>query len=194
MENSSNLKSITVAVALLFALGWGIYLFISALVTKLSTIEGDLSKTLVASAATVTVAVTTLAFGKLWEQRQKLRQDLREKKIPIYEDQLKTLFRVMMAEKRGEKPPSEQEIMRAFSQFTERLIVWGSSDVIRAWVEFRTKPFGDDPQAGLLRIEAILRAIRKDLGENLTGLKHGDLLRLFVNDVPANFPAAKPPG
>ena len=184
METKTNFKSIGLALTLFFILGWGVYIFVAALIQKLGSVQSDLVKTLVTSAVTAIVAVATLVGGKIWEQRLKIRQDIRDKKIPIYEQHIQTLFRVFMAAKVGKEPPTQQELTQAFASFSEKMIVWGSSEVIKAWGAFKMTPVDTaNPTKAFLVMERLFKAIRKDLGNDVSGLAHGDLLRLFVNDL-----------
>jgi hypothetical protein len=74
-------------------------------------------------------------------------------------------------------------MIQAFSAFTEKLIIWGGSDVIRAWVDSRVHDWsGNAPVDGLRKLDGFIRAIRKDLGNKNWKLAEGDLIRLFVND------------
>jgi hypothetical protein len=67
------------------------------------------------------------------------------------------------------------------------VIIWGSDDVLRAWLNVRGANFdresGADPMAGMRLLEEFIFAVRKDLGLERKNLKEGDLLRLFINDL-----------
>jgi hypothetical protein len=78
--------------------------------------------------------------------------------------------------------------LQKWSKSTEQLIVWGSDDVLKAWGQFKTMAAGrkdqSNPVRALLPFETLLLAVRSGLGHSNTNLKPGDLLRLFVNDMP----------
>ena len=177
------LKSVVVpllVIALLFIL---LYLFIAALIDKLNSVNSDVSKAIIAGAATIIVAVVSLVLGKVWEQKIKIKQEVREKKIPVYEQQIETYFSTMFAEKCGDPKPTDQEIMKAIKTFTEKLIIWGGPNVIKAWSEFRLHDYQNSkPKAVFGRIETLMRAIRDDVGNSNKGLAYGDFIKLFVND------------
>lgn len=192
MKESTLFKDVLIGLFVIAAIGFGLYWFASALIDKIAGIEGDLGKTLVTSSVTILLAVISLVVGKLWEQRLKIRDDIRARKIPVYEKQIETFFSVIMAEKIKGKKINERELAKAFTEFSEKLIVWGSSDVIQAWVKFRTTKF--EGAQGLRIMQDLFLAIRKDLGNDTSKLKDGELLRLFVNDLDesGNLPEAKP--
>ncbi len=91
---------------------------------------------------------------------------------------------------------NDHQLPKAFLDFTEKLIIWGDSAVIKAWEEFRIHSWKDNDQAtaleGFVKFERFIKALRKDLGNDNKNLKDGDLLRLFINDfdaVTASIPA-----
>lgn len=178
-------KALFLAVAFVFALGWGFYLFLAALIDKLNSMPSDLGKTLIASSVTILVAVITLVAGKILEQRIRIREEIRSKKIPVYEKLIQTYFKLFYAPKTGATAPNEAELVSAFADFAQNMIVWGSCDVIRAWNDFRTTQFDkEDMQKNLNKLEGFFKAIRKDIGNDVRCLSKGDLVRMFVNDEP----------
>ena len=74
-------------------------------------------------------------------------------------------------------------------RFTQKLILWGSADILSHWNAFRlvgavladAQPEGS-PEI-MFAFEQVLYAIRRDLGHSNKGLGPGDLLRSFINDV-----------
>jgi hypothetical protein len=94
------------------------------------------------------------------------------------------LFRnVVYASKLG-KPLEEKEMLEFFASFTQKFMVWGADEVVREWSAFRLKSVkADDPFGVLFAYEDLIRAIRRDLGHSNKGLKRGDILTLFVNDI-----------
>lgn len=176
---------LVVSLIIVALLGVGLYFFISAILDKLNALNSDLGKAIIAGAVTVAAAIVTLVVGKVWEQKVKIQQEIREKKIPVYEKQIETFFAVMFAEKITGQATSQEDIQKAFLIFTEKLIIWGSPDVIRAWSSFRLHDVKNSkPTEHLLKLEMFIRAIRTDLGSSNATLPTGELMRLFVNDFP----------
>ena len=163
-EIKQQLKALVVPLLLIALLGFGSYWFIAALIDKLNSVNSDIGKAIIAGAATIIVTVLSLVAGKIWEQKIKIRQDIRDKKIPVY----------------------EQQMIKAFSTFTEKLIIWGDPLVIKAWSEFRLNA---DPKQFLIKWQSFLMALRKDIGNSNANLEGGDLMRLFINDYGAEVPA-----
>jgi hypothetical protein len=183
MNDKQQPVNIFVSLLIVGLLGLGLYWLITSLIDKLNSVDSDLGKALVTGGVTVSVAVVSLVIGKLWEQQVKIKQDIREKKIPVYEKQIETFFSIIFAEKNGQRKLTEDEIGKAFQEFTEKLIIWGSEEVIQAWLAFRFYDWqNNDSIEGVLKIETLLQAIRKDLGNSNSKLKVGDITKLFVND------------
>ena len=104
---------------------------------------------------------------------------------------MSTIFDILWVSRPGEEPPSTEfyedpKLIESFVQFTEKLIIWGGSEVIKAWQEFRTHPFDTaNPTTvldGFRKFEEFVFALRKDIGNENNKLAPGDLLRLFIND------------
>ena len=169
---------------LLGLIGWGAYLAVSALVSILASMQSNVAVAVVAASGTIVVSVISLAVSKYLEGKVAVRQELRAKKVPIYESIIGTLFKTHFADKVGEKPPTEKELMRFFITVTEQLVVWGSDEVVREFRAFRMAFVdGGNPTEGLFQYEKLLNAIRKDLGHKNQGFKRGTLLGLWVNDI-----------
>ncbi len=169
---------------LLSLIGWGIYLFVAALVSTLASMQSDIAVAIVAAGSAIIVSVFSLVMSKRFEAMAVVRQELRAKKTPIYETIVKTLLKVHFAEKIGEKPPTEQELMQFFTTVTEQLIVWGSDEVFLEFRAFRMGSIkGARPIDIMFQYEKILAAIRKDLGHKNKGFKPGTILGMWVNDI-----------
>ena len=78
------------------------------------------------------------------------------------------------------------------ANFSQALTLWGSSRVIKKWIEFRE--LSQDKtlaMQNLFLLEDIVFEIRKDMGQKKKGLKQGDLLSFFVNDIKNHLPKNK---
>jgi hypothetical protein len=187
MNFRQQVTPILIALGAVFALGYGALLFLSALIDKLNSISGDLSKALVAGGIAIVTAVVTLVVGKVWEQKVKIRQEIREKKIPVYEEQIQTFFSAMFAAKFGGVQANEEELGKAFVSFSQKLVIWGGPDVIKAWCSFRSHDWqASTPMQSFATLETFIKAIRNELGNDSSSLTNGELLKLFINDYDAH--------
>ncbi|PSK13061.1 hypothetical protein C7R92_06645 [Brevibacillus porteri] len=77
-------------------------------------------------------------------------------------------------------------MMEFHTKFTQRLILWGSDEVITAYAEFRKiylNLHNYSKQELLIQFEKFMFALRKDTGHKNNNLKESDLLSLFINDI-----------
>lgn len=161
-----------------------IYL-LGAFFEALTSLDSDLAKAIIVASIAAIGTTATAALGKIYQQKIAIKQEIRDKKVPLYEEQLGIFFRVVFAEKIKSKAATEQELIEAFANFSEKLIIWGGPDVIRAWSNLRLKLVNEESGniAQIIALEDFMFALRKDLGNDNSKLDKGDLLQLFVNDL-----------
>jgi hypothetical protein len=159
---------------------WAIWKTLTALSPQVAT-------AIIAGAATLLVSVFSVLWSKRVERLREIEQEQRKQKIPVYEEFLALVFRIVMAEKLGEGPVSEQDMMKSFSGFAQKMIVWGSDDVLKEYAAFRKLATTATPETApilhVFAIERLLLAIRRDVGHKNKNFAQGDLLRIFINDV-----------
>lgn len=153
------------------------------------TLPPEIATAIIAGSATILVSVLTLVLSKQWERRLEIEQEHRKQKLPIYEEFMAFWFKVLLSHKPGMNPVSEEEMVEFFSTFTQKLIVWGSDEVLKEYSTFRRQSYvlAEQPSSAhlepLLIFEQPLYAIRSDVGHKNRDLKLGDLLALFITDV-----------
>jgi hypothetical protein len=157
------------------------YELLKALLGLLLEIDSKIAAAIVAASTTILVSVFSVLISKFLEQRAKINQELREKKIPAYESLIEFVFRLVQAIKKGEELP-EEEVEKFMLSFTQQVIVWGSDKVLQAFYNFKNHGDSGDGREAVLRMEDLLLAIRKDLGHANNGLSQGKILGLFIND------------
>lgn len=167
------------AFGLLGVLLYGAYALISTGLKALSEVNPQFSGAVTAAVATLIVAVVTVVGGKWLERKALIAKELRDKKVPVYEDLIEFIFKVFNETNQGKSTPPD-EFSAFFFEFTQRLIIWGSDEVVCKWVAFRRSTDGE-PQVLLAAMENVLEAIRRDLGHKNSNLKSGDLLSLFFS-------------
>ena len=132
-------KTLGILLTFIVLLGAALCLFTWGMLSLLGSVKGDLSKAIITAAVAILGSAFTLVFGKLWEQRIKIRDEIRAKKIPIYEAHVSTFFKIFFGHRDSTKPPTETELkkverenVKAFEAFAEQMVTWGSSEVIKA--------------------------------------------------------------
>ena len=88
---------------------------------------------------------------------------------------------------------TEEEMLDDILSFSKKLTLWGSNKVIKKWLAFRkmSQAENKNPTANLFILEDIIFEIRKDMGQKKSGLKQGDILAFFVNDIREYIPKNK---
>ena len=77
---------------------------------------------------------------------------------------------------------TEAQMLADLSVFSKQITLWGSSKVVKKWVQFRENSANPElARKNLLILEDIMNEMRKDLGLKRT--KKGNLLAFFVNDI-----------
>lgn len=147
---------------------------------------------LVAASIAAAASVISISLSKAYEARIAIRQDLRSKRIPVYEGIVNTTMRIMLGEKAGLTPLTEKELGQWFLQTTEKLTIWGSDDLIRAFGNFNNGAAERSGIHGLYELETLLLAIRRDLGHKNKNLARGSVLRLWVTDMDEILKERKP--
>lgn len=140
----------------------------------------------IGGSATVLVAVLTLTGNARYQSRREIESEHRKQKAEIYEEFMKFMFELLIRDKLKREPATELEIMQFAVRFNQRMIVWGSDEVLHEWIKFRDASqnhSGSDPSNMLKVMEGLLYSIRKDLGHKNKNLGEYDLLRLFINDI-----------
>lgn len=175
------------ALAVLAAILYGALVAVRAAARVLASLDSDIAVAIIAAAATAFVSVLSIVLGKAYEARALIRREHREKKTPVYEDLIKFMFRILMGTKTGDTP-TEKEMLDFMSDFNQRIMVWGSDDVLAAWVKWRRMAVNEEelkanPIKLMLLYEQLILTIRRDLGHKNNNLGAGDVLALFVNDI-----------
>ena len=187
-EIAVGLAALLLLLALVVLLGWGLF-------RALDQLKSGVAAAVVTASATVLISVFSLIFSKRWEQRRFIDQANREHKLPVYDEFIRFWFRVTFSGESAEDGLSDDDFKRFVAEFSQKLALWASDDVLQSYNRFRsigsTTTSEDtevDPSV-LFAFEQMLFEIRRDLGHENNGLGAGDLLRLFINDVDDFLPA-----
>lgn len=125
-----------------------------------------------------------MIVSKQYERRQEIEQEHRRQKQLIYEQFMDYWFKSL--ERPGNEAAANAELERHFSEFTKKLIVWGSDNVLKQYLTFRQSSSAakeGDTRRMFVAFENVILAMRRDLGHKNVGMKTGDLLSLVIRDV-----------
>lgn len=169
---------------------FGIYHLISKFIVLLADLDPTIGTAIFAVSGTIIVTLGGNTLSRYLETRATVLREHREKKSPVYEEFLHFMFRFLLPAS-SKKTPTTAESRKFLSEFSQKMMVWGGDDVLIAWGEFRTKSTkvnesGDSAEL-INEFENLVKRIRRDLGHKNRGMKPGDILRLFVNDLDDNL-------
>jgi len=176
---ASDLLDWALRLGLLLFFWWAV---ISAVHTQLGTINPNI---VVASIAAL-VTVSGYFINRSSERRKIIEQQIRDKKIPVYEEFIAFVTRLLAKEQLSEK-----ELAEFLGNFNQRAIIWMSDDSLAIYIQWikhlRQQSAGTETdnyatREGLLKFEDVLFQFREDIGLSNRELKSGDLLSIFISD------------
>lgn len=165
---------------------------ISSAVTKIvqvtSNVDAVIIVALITGAVSIVGVILSSIIAKILEYRQNIKRYLYEKREEPYSDFIEMVYKLQQKSKNNTSY-TDEEMTNDIIKFSKKLTLWGSSRVIRKWLKFRetsqTNVDGSqsNPTSNLFILEDIIFEIRKDMGQAKRGLKQGDLLAFFINDI-----------
>ena len=165
--------------------------YVGNFIKSLSNMDAVVIVALITGSVSILGVVISSIVSKLIEYQQKTKRYLYEKKEEPYAEFIEMVYKLQDSEK-GNKKYCEKEVWDDTISFSKKLTLWGSSKVIKKWLDFRKKSQeqNDNITDILFTLEEIIFEIRKDMGQK-NGLKQGDILKFFVNDVKNYLPKDK---
>ena len=169
---------------------WSLKIGLSFLYGALAPWLGALAKqetALVVALVTGSISIVSVVVGTIannWLSFVTKRSEyLRLHREEPYKRLVRIFYDFQMRQ-RSDNPMSTEELVQAVNDFNQELTLWGSSKAIREWGRWRVSSGRGElePRELLFGMERVIRQIRKDLGQT-QGLRDGDILRLFVNDI-----------
>ena len=174
-----------------------IYFFLKAIWTNFTTLQTEVATAVVAGSVTIIVGIGTVFIGRYYEKKRQIELEHREKKVEIYESFMAVWFeRILKGKKEATSTTKvvatdqqNDDLENFLRDFTRNAILWSSHGVIKKYAVFRDSTLNakqasvESLYETLFQFEDVLFEIRKDLGNSNRGLKKGDLLVLFINDL-----------
>lgn len=141
MKKFLNFINIVFGLILIALIGWGIVAFLRLYWQSVTSLEPNLASAIIAASATMIVAVLTVVIAKYYERKQEIENQQREKKIEVYEQFMEKWFdKLLVMSQNKDKSKSvldDKEFVQFLSEFTRKLILWGSNGVVKQYSSFR---------------------------------------------------------
>lgn len=177
-----SLLFVALSIFFIYVVGRKVIVGIMTAVDWLSSLASKLDAVVIVALITGSVSIIGVLISSVIAKRieyKRSRQEYLAKKREEPYGQFVDMIYKLQQNIKNPNSYTEVQMLTDLSQFSRQITLWGSSQVVTKWVEFRensTKP--GSAQKNLLLLEEIMNEMRKDLG-----LKKGDLLAFFVNDI-----------
>ncbi len=179
---------IGIACLIFYYIGLGIVTganWVFLLVQQISTLDTVLIIALISGSITILGLIVNSIISvalKASEHRNKTKAELRVKMEKPYSEFISLIFDMMKSTKQSGQM-GEGEVLERMIGFSKEVTLYGSNKVVKRWAKYRTSADKLTPLENLTQMENILFAIREDLGMRKRGMKRGDILSLFINDI-----------
>lgn len=195
----SSTKDIIIGILTLAIIGYiivwllGLFIgYVESFVSRLSNMDAVVIVALITGSVSILGVVISSIVSKIIDYRQNIKRYLYEKKEEPYSEFIELVYKIQENVKKN-KEYNDKEMLDDIFSFSKKLTLWGSSKVIRKWLAFReiSQEQNNNPTDNLFILEEIIFEIRKDMGQKKSGLKQGDILAFFVNDIKDYIPKDK---
>jgi len=171
MKNKNALITTILAVVLILA---AIYVFWES-IKIFSEADANVQAAIIAGMVSVILALVNTR----WVQRRAVFEAHKEVKAEIYEGFMSKL--TSLFETKGLKDGEEKDLQEFMTEFSSKIIIYGSPEVIKAFNEWRESAADPNKENILRKTGQLLLAMRADLGESTAGLNELDLFSLYIN-------------
>ncbi|MFC1581226.1 hypothetical protein ACFL4N_10015 [Thermodesulfobacteriota bacterium] len=179
-----------VALLLLVIFGWFIWWLFTTAWSKLSSLDSNLAIGVLTAATTVIVAALTVSLGRYFERKKEIEAHFRERKVEIYDEFLHAFFKIFAGDDTAK--PDENDLVSFLREWQRKMILWGGSNVLSAYMKWNTNLRKGEPNAqSVFLMEAFFKAIRKDLGLSNRGLGKGIFSHLMLKNAELFLQEAK---
>jgi len=144
-------------------------------------LDSNLAVGLLTAVTTVLVAALTVSLGRYFERKKEIESHFRERKVEIYDEFLKEFFKLFSED--DDKAPDEEELTAFLREWQRKMILWGGSDVLAAYLKWRIHLGKGEPNAqSMFLTEDFFKSIRKDLGLSNRGLEKGIFVHFILRN------------
>ncbi|WP_419494705.1 hypothetical protein [Chryseobacterium bernardetii] len=172
-------------IALLFIAGIGylIYKIIFIVFQNFSKIDINIFVAIIGG----TITISSFFITRYLERKKSIELEIRNKKIPIYEEFYEFYFSIMFKSNTDDEITTE-EMVKFFQQFNQKAIIWFPDNILKSYIEWKNNLTNFSKNQGITLREIILHQeqfmsqIRKDIGHTNKNLVPGDISSLYIND------------
>lgn len=189
LSRAKSAGSVVLGVVLIALIGYAIFVAARSSWHALISVNASLAVALIAAAATVLASTVTVMLGRYYERKRDIEAHFRTEKIKIYDEFLREFFKVIYtADKADSNKHSESDgksasdkLVEFLRRWQQQLIIWGGSDVLRAYFAWMSLLKAPNPNAQVIyAMDEFFRALRSDIGQHSRGLPRGIFANLIL--------------
>jgi hypothetical protein len=180
MKNLTTLITGFIGLLFLSAIGYFLFEISNLIITNFDKININVFITVIGG----TVTISSFFITRYLEKKKVIENEIRNKKIPIYEEFFAFYFKVVY------NSISENDMITFFKEFNQKAIIWFPDETLKSYVEWRKKVMEfakDNTNDNLINLifhqEDFLKQFRKDIGHSNKYLVKGDISSLYINDI-----------
>lgn len=139
------------------------------------------------------VTFTGYYITRYLERKKEIEFQIRNKKIPIYEEFFEFYFKVVFSSKNGENM-NQDEMTTFFQKFNQKAIIWFPDEILKSYSDWKNELafFSENNSTDNLKIllikqEDLMKLFRKDIGHKNNQIDKGMISSLYINDLNTFF-------
>lgn len=180
MKNISTFITGFIGLLFLGLMGLFLYKITNVIIINFNKININIFITVIGG----TITISSFYITRYLEKKKIIENEIRNKKIPIYEEFFDFYFKVVFND------ISEVNMVDFFKQFNQKAIIWFPDETLKSYVEWRKKVMHfakNNNNENLISLifhqEDFLKQFRKDIGHSNKHLVKGDISSLYINDI-----------
>lgn len=183
MKKITNILGVIIAIIFIVGIIYLLYKATSIFFKNLHKIDINIFVAIIGG----TITISSFFITRYLERKKTIEFEIRNKKIPIYEEFFEFYFSVMFKSKTNDEITTE-EMIKFFQQFNQKAIIWFPDDILKSYIDWKNNLTKFSANQGISLKEVILHQeqfmiqIRKDIGHNNKSLIEGSISSLYINN------------
>lgn len=183
MKKTTDIISGIIGLLLIAGIGYLIYKIVIIIFQNFNKIDINIFVTIIGG----TITISSFFITRYLERKKTIELEIRNKKIPIYEEFFDFYFKAMFKNRTDEEMTTEETIS-FFQQFNQKAIIWFPDNILKSYIEWKHNITNFSNNQGMslreiiLHQEQFMNQIRKDIGHANKNLIPGDITSLYIND------------
>lgn len=185
MKNTSNFFTGIIGLLFLGGIGYFIFKGITLIVIDFDKININIFVAIIGG----TITISSFFITRFLEKIKNIEIEIRNKKIPIYEEFFDFYFKIIFGTENKEKM-SNDEMITFFRGFNQKAIIWFPDNILKSYIDWKKNLIhysentnSENLRKLLIEQEVLMHQFRKDIGHSNKNLIQGDISSLYINDI-----------